>query len=303
MVYHRLMLISILTLLLFTMGCFEENNHPGKAPNTIYVDDDGIADYTSIQDAIDAAPDNYTIFVYSGVYEENIFINKNITLIGEDPKTTIINASHFGNVIHITKKGRATIQGFTLCNSGNSGYPRYNAGVKVESNGNNITGNIMKNNRCGIYADSSSHNNFSFNIFSNNSDYGIFLHGRSDHNIIYHNVFIHNTCALRIKTCMFVTVHMNVFLKNDKGMYFCCGARENIAHHNTFINNSIWNADDLVGENQWDDGEEGNYWSDYTGVDENNDGIGDTPYSFTTHGEDRYPLMSPPVVYEEELEG
>ncbi|MFE3846275.1 hypothetical protein ACFL1L_05415, partial [Thermoplasmatota archaeon] len=34
--------------------------------NIIYVDDDGDADYTRIQDAIDNASDGYTIFVYNG---------------------------------------------------------------------------------------------------------------------------------------------------------------------------------------------------------------------------------------------
>ena len=38
---------------------------------TIYVDDDGGADYTKIQDAIDNASDGDTIFVYEGLYFEN----------------------------------------------------------------------------------------------------------------------------------------------------------------------------------------------------------------------------------------
>ena len=45
----------------------------------------------------------------------------------------------------------------------------------------------------------------------------------------------------------------------------------------------------------WDDGREGNYWSDYNGTDVNSDGIGDTPYVFDVQNEDRYPLMTSPV--------
>lgn len=45
----------------------------------------------------------------------------------------------------------------------------------------------------------------------------------------------------------------------------------------------------------WDDGypSGGNYWSDYDGVDLDNDGIGDTPYWVTGFAKDDYPLMKP----------
>jgi hypothetical protein len=43
--------------------------------------------------------------------------------------------------------------------------------------------------------------------------------------------------------------------------------------------------------NVWDNGAEGNYWSDYTGVDSNHDGIGDTAHIIGGNNTDRYPLM------------
>jgi len=58
--------------------------------NIVYVDDDGGADYTRIQDAIDNASDGDTIFVYNGTYYGKIIINKSITLIGENNTNTII---------------------------------------------------------------------------------------------------------------------------------------------------------------------------------------------------------------------
>jgi hypothetical protein len=41
----------------------------------------------------------------------------------------------------------------------------------------------------------------------------------------------------------------------------------------------------------WDDGSVGNYWSDYTGKDYNEDGIGDTPYIIDANNKDNYPIV------------
>ena len=59
--------------------------------NTLYVGGSGPNNYTSIQDAIDNASDGDTIYVYSGIYYENVVINKRINLIGEDRNGTIID--------------------------------------------------------------------------------------------------------------------------------------------------------------------------------------------------------------------
>lgn len=56
---------------------------------TIFVPDN----FTTIQKAIDSAAPGDTIHVRNRTYYENIYINKTITLLGEDPKTTIINGS------------------------------------------------------------------------------------------------------------------------------------------------------------------------------------------------------------------
>jgi hypothetical protein len=70
------------------------------------------------------------------------------------------------------------------------------------------------------------------------------------------------------------------------------------------INGNPVNPSPSFQENHWDDGypSGGNYWSDYTGLDEKsgisqdlleNDGIGDTTYAININNQDRYPLMQP----------
>jgi nitrous oxidase accessory protein NosD len=45
--------------------------------------------------------------------------------------------------------------------------------------------------------------------------------------------------------------------------------------------------------NKWDNGKEGNYWSNYQGQDINGNGIGKTSYRVYDNFTDYYPLMQP----------
>jgi len=101
-----------------------------------------------------------------------------------------------------------------------------------------------------------------------------------------------NNYAIRIKSSLINKVINNQIMNNQYGLYFCCGSENNIAYNNVFINNINWNANDALG-NKWDNGKVGNYWDDYTGNDQNGDGIGDTPYLVGGDKGDNFPLMEP----------
>jgi parallel beta-helix repeat protein len=290
-------LIVFSVIVMSISGCIDETP-TNENKDMIIVGIVGDADYGAIQEAIEHASDNATITVQEGTYYEHLLINKSLTLKGMDAETTIIDGNGTGDVIYITENGKATIQGFTIRNSGTqTDYPTNDAGIEIKSNYNNIRDNIIEYNYVGIYSQKISHNNFTNNIFLSNTGYAMYLYSDSNENTIKDNFYENNTYALRIKGSEDNLVVNNIFQENQHGLYFCCGATNNIAYHNSFINNSMWNAYDYIVGNIWDNGypDGGNYWDDYNGTDADEDGIGDTPYNLTSDGSkrDNYPLMRP----------
>ena len=81
--------------------------------NILYVGGDGPNNYTSIQAAINDAEDGDIIFVYSGRYYEDIYIWKNISLIGENRNTTIIELGR-GVLIYGENLAMLKIKEFTI---------------------------------------------------------------------------------------------------------------------------------------------------------------------------------------------
>lgn len=80
----------------------EEDNSGIKAD--IVVAADGSGDYTSVQEAVDAAPSNrrdyYFIYIKKGTYKEVVTVPKNkeyIYLIGEDAETTVLTYDNYAS--------------------------------------------------------------------------------------------------------------------------------------------------------------------------------------------------------------
>jgi len=89
----------------------------GAEPTTWTVDDDGPADFSKIQDAINVASSGDTISVRKGRYYEHVVVNKSeLTLIGEDRETAIIDGSGTGIVVRVLGIQAANISDFTVRN-------------------------------------------------------------------------------------------------------------------------------------------------------------------------------------------
>ena len=128
--------------------------------NTHFVGGYGQNNYSKIQDAIDNASDGDTIFVYSGIYYENIIVDILLDIIGENKETTIIDGAKINDIIRILTD-EVTLTGFTLQNGGSS---HVHAGIDILSNENFIFNNKIS--LCGVGIDLS---NTEENVIENNT--------------------------------------------------------------------------------------------------------------------------------------
>ncbi|MCK4736880.1 MAG: hypothetical protein KAT65_30790 [Methanophagales archaeon] len=135
----------------------------------ITVNDDGGADYTSIQDAINNASDGDLIEVWNGTYTENVNVNKQLTVYSRDgADVTIIPAANPDDHVFDVIADYVNISGFTVQGATAS----RKAGIYLGSNVDhcNISYNIASNNFIGIYLYSSSYNLIYNNYYFNNTD-------------------------------------------------------------------------------------------------------------------------------------
>ena len=104
---------------------------------------------------------------------------------------------------------------------------------------------------------------------------------------ISHNMIVNNSVGVSVGLSTNVRVYNNTISINGVGGSMLGTSQDNHIYYNRFENNTLQTEDEGT-NNLWDDGVSiGNWWSDYEGVDENRDGVGDT---MLPHHGDRYPL-------------
>jgi parallel beta-helix repeat protein len=104
-------------LMLLAASLFGLDLIPTASVGTLYVGGGGAGNYTTIQEAIDAASDGDTVFVYAGTYNENVVIDKSIALMGQSRANTTIDGQDTGNVVTV-KANSVTVSGFTIQDGG-----------------------------------------------------------------------------------------------------------------------------------------------------------------------------------------
>jgi len=180
------------SLLIMSMLTLAFNIQPVKAePRTWTVDDDGSADFHTIQEAINAASLGDTIFVYNGTYYENVVVNKTVTLIGEHRSTTFIDGRRLGTVVNITANN-VVISHFTMQKGGNNSFDQYPAsGINVLSTNTTISDNNVIDNCIGILVLRSNDNKIVNNFVGDNFE-GVLI-SASNNNTLKSNKIANNT--------------------------------------------------------------------------------------------------------------
>ncbi len=165
---------------------------------------------------------------------------------------------------------------------------------------NNVTGSSVY----GIKLQKFSNENIicANNITDNTS--GVELHGESNNNSIYENKLINNADGMIFYSSFNNSIYRNtIAFSSNVGIYFK-GASKNTFFRNNFVDN----VDQIYAwycSNIWDNGFEGNYWSDYNGTDADGDGIEQEPYRILTlhldgehYDTDNYPIMESTIIPE-----
>jgi parallel beta-helix repeat protein len=146
---------------------------------THFVGGSGPGNLSTIQAAVDAASSGDTIRVFSGIYFENVDIDKTISLIGNGSANTTIYGSGADDVVMITGD-RVKITGFNITNS----VDLPNSGIYMENNNNvTISGNIFYDNWAGVYT-SYSENNIIINNTINYCERGMLIANSNSNEIL-----------------------------------------------------------------------------------------------------------------------
>jgi len=206
-----------------------------RIARTWTVDDDGPADFHTIQAAIDVALDGDTIHVASGTYNENVNVYKSVSVVGAGASVTIVNASNENDYVFFVTADNVNISGFTVTGTKATYTIGAPAGIFFYySNYGSITNIIALNNPVGIHLYRSDYNTITTNTASNNEAYGIYISYSSNNTITSCTTNSNGLLGVYVDSSNFNAISNNtVNWNNNHGIYL------EFSSNNTITNNTV----------------------------------------------------------------
>lgn len=226
----------------------------------ITVDYDGNADYSTIQDAINASADGDEIRVWEGTYYENVEVNKGVALIGNGTGNTTIDADYEGDVVTVSHDD-VIISGFQIRRSGTELVPA-KQGILINSDNVKIFSNYLKDNMNSIKIDVSINTIIANNTCEDQDGYGIKINkncefiqvignivfadsiapgigtGYTKNHLIMNNTISGHVRGIYISSSENITIVGNILDNNDEGIALMESIKCNMGK------NTISNSDD-----------------------------------------------------------
>lgn len=188
----------------------------------------------------------------------------------------------------------------------------YGLNFEWDCSNSTISGNIITNNSYnGLKMELGIQNEISRNVIMYNSKDLIFgysfnalkLRHSENCTIEENDISFNHYNGIYMQYCFNNSITKNTIVNNGE-IGLAIGTEEygsgwdNFIYYNIFSNNGL-NAEDNGVNNTWDNGSFGNYWDNYTGIDSDDNGVGDTPYYIPgiAGSQDNYPLMEPPIFH------
>lgn len=188
-----------------------------------------------------------------------------------------------GNSIINNNGDGVTLVDYSDHNTISNNIIRFNqlCGISSSESHGFIVNNIVSENKNGIYINSSWLNTVANNYVDANIEFGITIQN-SIANTLANNTVSNNSKGIYLITVGDRMLNNSIISNTEYGLYLN-RCRYNILLYNNFIGNTEQAIDDVntawpTSGNLWHDGVNGNFWSNWTSPDKDNDGIVDKPY-------------------------
>ena len=242
------------------------------------------------EDGITVDNDSHGNVVYGNIVESN---GKDGVYVHGAPGTTVSNNKIANNgrngIFACAEDSRFTANNITL---------NLECGILFgyDSNGNKASDNWLAKNGMGILITYATGNTITGNTMIENVGWAMRLNGSQQNNVIHHNNFIDNNAAVGFQVSI-----PGTWSFRDTSPSLTNQANIPSPSPNETLTFGPGNP------NTWDDGKEGNYWSDYTprypnATEVGRTGVGDTPFFINENNIDRFPLLQPAATSGMDLE-